>query len=75
MKWVVNENIEALERLKKNVNLFTIPKISKIIAITVISDIKTKYENEKDVKGKKFAPLKPSTIKQKERQGKVPYRY
>ena len=74
MKWIINEDLTAFERLKKKVNLFTTPAVSNAIAGLIISDIKTKFDKQLDVKGKEFAPLKPSTIKQKKRQGKESYK-
>ena len=74
MKWNINENIEAFERLKRNVNLFTTPRVSRVIATLVYSDIKTKFEDEKDVKGNQFKPLKASTIRNKQRTNKIPYK-
>lgn len=56
--------------LKLNFN----QKVYNLIGMAVYSHIKENFVNEEDVKGNKFAPLKPSTIKQKQRQGKVPYK-
>ena len=56
--------------LKININY----QVYNLIGMALYSDIKNKFANEEDVKGKKFAPLKQSTIKQKARKGKIPYK-
>ena len=56
--------------LKLNFNT----QVYNLIGTAVYSHTKENFVNEKDVNGKKFAPLKPSTIRQKQRQGKVPYK-
>ena len=49
-------------------------QVYNLIGMAIYSHIKENFVNEKDVKGKRFAPLKSSTIKQKQRQGKIPYK-
>jgi len=56
--------------LKLNFN----SQVYNLIGMAIYSHIKENFVNEKDVKGKRFAPLKQSTIKQKQRQGKIPYK-
>jgi phage gpG-like protein len=70
----VDLHLEAINNLKNKLDLFSHSHIPRLVATTIYADIKEKFVDEKDVKGNKFAPLKHSTIRQKERQHKIPYK-
>jgi len=70
----IDIDLKAIEDIKNKIDLFTKSQEFRLIGQTIYADIKEKFIDEKDVKGKPFAPLKQSTIKQKQRKGKVPYK-
>ncbi len=74
MKYTFNILDKVTPELQDKINLFTSSESYRLIATTIYSDIKEKFVDEKDVNGKRFAPLKPSTIKQKQSENKIPYR-
>jgi phage virion morphogenesis protein len=71
---IVNINPKGIDNLKNKIDLFTHSHIPRLIATTIYSDIKEKFIKEEDVNSKRFAPLKPRTIKTKKKQGKIPYK-
>ena len=71
---IVNIDTKGIDNLRNKVNLFTHSYIPRAVAMAIYGDIKEKFDKEKDVNGKRFAPLKASTIRAKKRKGKTDYK-
>ena len=74
MEYSINVIDNFTPTFKNKLDLFTASQSFRLAAVAIYSDIKEKFTDEKDVNNIPFTPLKNSTIRQKIRQNKTPYK-
>ena len=74
MEYSINVIDRFTPAFKQKLDLFTTSQSFRLTAVAIYSDIKEKFTDEKDVNNIPFTLLKNSTIRQKIKQNKVPYK-